>query len=334
MNTIRRLNDAAGRVYTGQQEVTSCLVESMKGLFAKGNRVEESRILPLVTPRVTSDMKQILLAPFTEEEIWFALKCMGSNKAPGPDGMSARFFQKHCHIVGQTVLSELRGYLEVGEFPMMLNKTLIALIPKKNKPSTPTDFRPISLCNVLYKIMSKVLANRLKQLLNMVIGEQQSAFIPGRFITDNILIAFECFHTIKQKTRAKTGFMAAKLDISKAYDRVEWDFLEAMMLKFGFAERWVRMIMKCITTVTYSILVNGHRSEEFQPEMGLRQGNPLSPYLFLFCVEGLATLLTNVVNSGKIHGLKTSARGPIISHLLFADDSVLFTKILHRKAAN
>lgn len=138
-----------------------------------------------------------------------------------------------------------------------INHTFITLIPKVPNPERISDFRPISLCNVIYKIISKTIANRLKPILNSIISETQSAFIAGRLITDNILIAFESLHHMKTTCTGKKGFMAMKLDMSKAYDRVEWVFLEKILLKMGFSSAWVGLIMECIITVSFSIHVNG-----------------------------------------------------------------------------
>lgn len=117
-----------------------------------------------------------------------------------------------------------------------INHTLIALVPKINEPINVSDFRPISLCTVIYKIISKTIVNRLKHLLPYIISEEQSAFVPGRQITDNILVAFEHMHMIVQKKQTTEGLMAIKLDMSKAYDRVEWNFLSWMMQEMGFAQ--------------------------------------------------------------------------------------------------
>ena len=131
-------------------------------------------------------------------------------------------------------------------------------------------FRPISLCNVIYKLISKVLANRLKSLLPSIVSENQSAFQARRVITDNILVAFETLHYMKTQQNGSTGFMALKLDMSKAYDRVEWSFLECLLRKLGFHNRWVDLMMECITTVSYSILINGEPSQTIYPSRGLR----------------------------------------------------------------
>jgi hypothetical protein len=157
-----------------------------------------------------------------------------------------------------------------------------------------TDFRPISLCNVVYKILSKVLANRLKVILPCIIYESQSAFISGWLITDNIIAAYETMHTMQTRLWGKTGYMGIKLDMSKAYDRVEWSFLEAVMSKLGFAPMWIKMIMACVKSVSYSVAVNGNVVGKICPSRGLRQGDPISPYLFILCAEAFSSLLHNV----------------------------------------
>jgi hypothetical protein len=188
------------------------------------------------------------------------------------------------------------------------------------------DYRPISLCNVFYKIISKVLANRLKTVLSVIISDSQSAFVPGRMITDNVSVAFEVLHKMKAKRRGRKGEMAVKLDMSKAYDRVEWSFVEAIMRKLGFAEKWITMIMECISTVQYSVLLKGVPKGYIIPTRGLRQGDPLSPYLFLLCAEGLSALLKKSSTEEQLKGLQTSRLGPWVSHLFFADDNLLFGK--------
>ncbi|KMS98119.1 hypothetical protein BVRB_4g095640 [Beta vulgaris subsp. vulgaris] len=170
------------------------------------------------------------------------------------------------------------------------------------------------------------MANRLKIYLSDLISAHQSAFVPGRLITDNAMIAFEIFHHMKRKGDGKNGLMAFKLDMSKAYDCVEWSFLERVMLKLGFCVDWVRRVMECLSSVTYAFKLNGRVEGHIIPSRGLRQGDPLSPYLFLLCAEAFSALLSKAADDGRIHGARVCRSGPRISHLFFADDSILFSR--------
>ena len=174
-----------------------------------------------ITSRVSSDMNEDLIAEFKAEEVWYALKQMHPTKAPEPDDMSPIFYKHYWDIVGPEVVNCVLSSLNSGRMPCSLNETYLCLIPKVKSPQKITEFKPISLCNVVYKLISKVLANRLKRVLDAVIDESQSAFVPSKLITDNVLVAFETMHCIDQRKKGKEALMAVKLDMSKAYDRVE-----------------------------------------------------------------------------------------------------------------
>lgn len=191
------------------------------------------------------------------------------------------------------------------------------LIPKVKKPTSPKDLRPISLSNVVARIISKVVAHRVKNFLPSVISENHSGFVPGRSIIDNTMSAFEVFHTMKHKKKGKIWIMAMKLYMSKGYDRVEWEFLERVMEKLGFSRGWIDLIMCCVTTVSYSVLVNGDPTNFFVPGWELRQEDPLQPFLFLFCAETFSAHLRQAERRGEIHGAKVARNAPSISYLFF-----------------
>lgn len=265
-----------------------------------------------------------LTKALSANEIYSALKQMHPSKAPGPDGFSPGFYQHFWPLVGDDVIGAVRCFLESDSKIQQLNNTHVTLIPKVKAPKNMSQLRPISLCNVLYKIGSKVLANRLKPLLHQFISPFQSAFIPGRLISDNSLLAFEIAHFLKRRRYGKFGYGALKLDMSKAYDRVEWPFLEATMLQLGFSSAWVVWIMRCVQTVSYSFILNGDPKGKIIPSRGLRQGDSISPYLFLICAEVLSRLISTAESQESLHGVKICKGAPSISHLFFADDSLIF----------
>lgn len=166
----------------------------------------------------------------------------------------------------------------------------------------------------------------MKKVLPQVVSWNQSPFIPERLITDNIIIDYEALHIMKTRKRAHAGSMTIKLDMSKAYDKVEWGYLKAVMVKLGFGEHWIQLVMQCVTTIHYSILVNRIPKNTIIPIRGLRQGDLLSPYLFLLCAEGLSCLVNKVEREGNVRGISISNGGTRVNHLLFTYDCILFSR--------
>uniref|UniRef100_A0A803QD63 Reverse transcriptase n=1 Tax=Cannabis sativa TaxID=3483 RepID=A0A803QD63_CANSA len=265
-----------------------------------------------------------LLEPFTTEDVFKAMRDIHPQKAPGSDGLPGLFYRKHWSTIGPEITKVCLGILNEGMQVKDINDTLICLISKIPKSTRMTDFRPISLCNVVYKIVAKCLAGRMKQSLPQVILEEQSAFVGGRLIQDNAIIGFKSLHCMKTQRFGNGKKMALKLDMSKAYDRVEWNFLVTMMRGLGYEEKWIEKIMRCVTTVSFSVLINGEKHGLIQPTRGLRQGDSLSPYLFLLCSEGLSCLIHEAERAGHINGVQFGRDRVKVSHLFFADDSFVF----------
>ena len=222
------------------------------------------------------------------------------------------------------VLGFFKEFHEQSRFVKNLNATFLVLIPKKQTVEDFKDLRPISLVGGLYKILAKVLANRIKRVLDKVISKSQNAFVKDRQILDAVLIANEL---VDSTLRRKDQGMVCKLDIEKAYDNISWEFLNQVMGRMGFGGRWLSWINWCISTVSFSVLINGSPVGFFPSSKGLRQGDPLSPYLFVIGMEALSCLINRAVEGKFLSGSRiTDGRGGnlVISHLLYADDTLIF----------
>jgi hypothetical protein len=221
INTIKQIVDEEGVTWKKKKEIGKAFVQYYSSLFTAGDSSGTYDCLEDLEVRVIEGMNGELLRPFTTEEVEAAINHMHPLKLPGPDGFSACFYHNSWSTVKVEVCNAVLDYLNNNVFDENIKATNIALIPKVSSPTKITDYRPISLCNVIYKIIAKVLANRMKKVLPHIISPTQSTFIPGRLITDNILMAFEALHTMDGRLKGREGFMALKLDMSKTYDRVE-----------------------------------------------------------------------------------------------------------------
>ncbi|XP_062116553.1 uncharacterized protein LOC133830553 [Humulus lupulus] len=332
-NQVVALKDENGVLRNWDNGLGAIMVDYFQNLFSASS-TEWHYVMDCISASISEEANMDLVRPIEPDEVKQALFQMHPDKSPGPDGFSSGFYQKFWDVVGEDVIYMVQEFFTSGSFPDHLSETNIVLIPKKSEPESMGDLRPIALCNVVYKVVSKVMANRMKTILNMVISETQSAFVPGRLITDNIMVAFEVMHYLKRKGTGKDGYMDLKLDMSKAYDRIEWGFLEATMKKMGFGDHWVSLIMKCVSSVPYKIAISGKELGPIVPSRGLRQGDPLLPYLFIICAEGFSALISKFVAEGRLTGCKVARGAPVISHMLFADDSYLFCKATVEEASH
>ncbi|RVW24229.1 LINE-1 reverse transcriptase-like [Vitis vinifera] len=279
---------------TKENEVKEGVVNEFKTMLSSAGGWRPS-LRGLSFERLEAVDAASLEEPFSEQEVMEALKGFCGDKAPGPDG----FFY---------------GFLAI----------FLGVCERGGGAEDLRDFRPISLVGGLYKWLAKVLANRLKRVVGKVVSKAQNAFVQGRQILDAVLVANEVLDSVlKNKEEA----VMCKLDIEKAYDHVEWSFLFSVMRKMGFGEKWIRWMKWCISTVSFSVLVNGSSSGFFQSSRGLRQGDPLSPYLFVLVMEAFSSLLRKAVAGGFVSACKARSRGGEgvnVSHLLFADDTLVF----------
>lgn len=222
------------------------------------------------------------------------------------------------------MVREIQLFFSTCSLKPSQNMTHVRLIPKVMGEKRLAEYRPIALCNVFFKIISKLLSLRLKPVLHMIILENQSAFIPGRAIADNVLITHEVLQFLKTSQAKKRCTMAVKTYMSKAYDRVEWPFITRVLQRLGFHAKWVNLIMECVSTESYSYLVNDSMHGSIIPGRGIRQGDPLSPYLFILCGQVLSGLCQKAERDNTLQGIRVARGSPRVNHLLFADDTMFF----------
>nr|KYP35530.1 Retrovirus-related Pol polyprotein LINE-1 [Cajanus cajan] len=213
-----------------------------------------------------------------------------------------------------------------GRLVRGLNSSFIALVSKKDCPERIEEFRPISLIGCLYKVLSKILANRLRMVISSVISDCQSAFIKGRQILDSVLVANEAVEEVKRK---KSKCIMFKVDFEKAYDSVSWSCLQFVMGKMGFPTIWCTWIAECLKTSRTSVLVNGSPTEEFGVSKGLRQGDPLAPFLFLIVAEGLFTLFNKASQLERFKGCLMGKDKVPVDILQYADDTLIMGHASH-----
>ncbi|KAL8108545.1 hypothetical protein AgCh_024855 [Apium graveolens] len=231
-NLIKSLVNDEGREVDWESGLQDTMIIYFQNLF-KVTEIDWDEVVNCISSTITAEDNENLLRPVEIMEFNKALFNMHPDKSPGPDGLSPGFYQKYWSIVGNYIIKLVQEFFTTGVLLDQLTDTNIVSMPKKQHPSRIADLRLISLCNVTYKIISKVLANRFTCVVNILISETQSAFIPGHLIMDNIMIAY-MMHYMKRKTSGNKGWMALKLDMSKAYNRVEWSYLKAVLCNMGF----------------------------------------------------------------------------------------------------
>jgi hypothetical protein len=219
-NTISKLKHDNGIWVEGIDALKPLILNYFTNLFSSEVHVVDPAMLEKINPRVDNDMNNLFLAPFDVDDVKKVAFSIGDLKAPGPDGLHAVFYKMFWDICGVAITQEVFQALNSGIIPDYWNNTTIVLIPKVDDPEN-KQYCPINLCNVIHKIISKMLAHRLKGILPDIISPMQSAFVPGKIIADNILVACESIHAIKNKRNDSNGWCAVKLDMHKAYDRVE-----------------------------------------------------------------------------------------------------------------
>lgn len=321
-NKILALEDDAGVLHTSHKEVSQLAVHYFSNLLGQIHEVGEFPT-DLSLPCLSENQRSLIEAPFKEDDVLQTLKSMAKNRCSGPDGLSVEFFLTAWSIIGKDVAKGILFFFETLKMPRIVNATAIALIPKHVAATKLQNFRPISCCNVLYKCISKMLAKRMKSVMPDLISECQSAFVPKRLIGDNILLAQSLCRNYHLSSGDKK--CAIKLDLRKAFDTLNWSFLRKALEAMRFPSMFIEWVMTCISSSMLSVKLNGALEGFFPAKSGLRQGDPISPYLFVIAMEVLTACITKTImhQDFKYHW---KASSPAITHLIFADDILLFCK--------
>ncbi|GJW06526.1 RNA-directed DNA polymerase, eukaryota [Tanacetum coccineum] len=268
--------------------------------------------------RLNADQVSDLESPVSYDEIRDAVWACGENKSPGPDGYTFDFFRKFWDVVGSDLCTAVLWFFEHGSFASGCNSSFITIIPKILDPKVVNDFRPISLIGCIYKTVTKILASRLSMVISSLISDVQTAFLSNRQILDGPFIINEILSRCKTK---KQETMIFKVDFAKAYDSIRWDYLDDVLLSFGFGIKWRSWIRGSLVSSKSSILVNGSPTSEFHSHCGLKQGDPLAPFLFILIMESLHLSFSRAIDAGLFTGIKLDS-SLSISHLFYADDVV------------
>eukprot|EP00253_Pinus_taeda_P011273 PITA_11273 len=323
INTIWELKNEHGQQVSSQKNLARLATEHFCGIYkapADVNILEIMRMAEHFPRFIEQEDSEELLKEVTMAELEATLKWFQKDKSPGPDGWTIEFYLAFVDLLGNDLLKIVEDSRRRGRISSAIKLTFIALIPKSNAPNTFDEFHPISLCNYLYKIIAKTIANRLKPILSHHISSEQFAFLHRKQIHEAIASAQELLHTLQVK---KQKGMILKVDLSKAFDRTNWLYLRLLLTHPGFPYNFIKWTMSCITDVSYSVLLNGEANTFFTSERGLRQGCPLSPLLFLLIMEGLSRVISAARDRQLLNGIKL-ADNFYLTHLLFVDDILIF----------
>lgn len=335
-NAINAIQSDIGNWVAEPKEITRMFVAHFKSIYRKRATSTISQSFPLELlaqlPKIPSYMTDSLDSDPSELEIKAALMSLCPTKAPGPDGLSAQLLQQNWETFGPSIIKEVKSFFETGVMKAEIARTNLVLIPKLDHAIKVEHFRPISVCNVLYKTISKILTFCLKPFIGDCISPAQSAFVPGRDIAENVILLREVMHSFKMRGYKNQEF-CLKADLSKAFDRMDWDYLTEHLPLYGLPPKLTKWILSCVTSATFIIVLNGSGGSFFSPECGLRQGCSLSLYLFILGMDLLSRSLQFEAKKGMLRGVRLGVRSQPLTNCAYADDLLLFGSCTEAEAS-
>lgn len=321
-NKIVRLEDDSGITHTGHMNISNVAVSYFKNLLGSCHSTQ-SFPDDIQTNQLSDDHHTNLTQPFTASDVLSTMKSLGKNKSPGPNGFTPEFYLKAWPVVGNDVTRAVLYFFDTGFLPRAFNSSAITLVAKQSNATSMQQFRPISCCNTIYKCIAKMLAFRMKPVMQILTSQNQGAFVPNRSIGDNVQLA----QSLCKDYHLSSGppKFACKLDLKKAFDSISWAFILETLKRMNFPDIFISWIRTCICDCMHSVKINGSLEGYFKAGSGLRQGCPLSPYLFVLSMEVLNACISKVISRGDFH-YHWRAKNIDLTHLVFADDLLLFCK--------
>ncbi|XP_057803363.1 uncharacterized protein LOC131018665 [Salvia miltiorrhiza] len=321
-----------GTTCVDQVAISRHIVEYFSTLFTENRQAQASivDVEAVLDHSITDQDNELLSRIPDEEEITAAVFQMDSHSSPGPDGFSGKFFHSCWDIIKVDVWQAVITFFTRSYLPSGCNSNTLILIPKKERVDTVADLRPIVLSNFLFKIISKVLAVRLNSVAEHSVSRNQFGFISGRTIHDCIMLGSEGINCLNRSGGGQN--MACKVDITKAFDTLRWDFLINVLKVCGYSQRFIGWIETILQSARLSILYNGELCGYFGCSRGVRQGDPLSPILFGIAEDALSALFSNCQRSGHLAPMQLSRGAPFPTHLFYADDILIFCKATKQNA--
>ncbi|KAJ4812894.1 RNA-directed DNA polymerase (reverse transcriptase)-related family protein [Rhynchospora pubera] len=321
---------------TTEAEIRSAIVQYFKSIFCASLPFEGRSIHSLhenflnTIPKLDPNLIDTLSALPSESEITVIVFSIHPDRAAGPDGINARFIQNQWHLLKELIIKQVKRFFHTKTMCQDMAKSNLVLVPKKEVPQKVADYRPISVCNVIYKIISKLLSRRLQPYIATLVSPMQSAFTPGRQIGDNVIIFREVMHSFSLPTYKKASF-CLKADLSKAFDKLRWSYIFSVLQLYGLPKDYIDWVKACVTSARFSILINGSADGFIKPVRGVRQGCALSPYLFILALDVLTRLLQYMVQRGKIRGVQLARGAPKLTNLMYADDLLIFGEATYQE---
>ncbi|RVX20266.1 Transposon TX1 uncharacterized 149 kDa protein [Vitis vinifera] len=310
-----------GLVLDNSESITEEILLYFKKLYS--SPPEESwRVEGRDWSPISEESASRLDSPFFEEEIFNVVFRLDRDKASGPNGFTIAVFQDCWEVIKEDLVRVFAEFHSSGIINQSTNASFIVLLPKKSQTKKISDFRPISLITCLYKVIAKVLSGRLRGVLHETIHSTQGAFVQGRQILDAVLIANEI---VDEKRLSREEGVVFKIDFDKAYDHMNWDFLNHVLEKKGFSPKWRNWMRGCLSWVSYAILVNENAKGWVKASRGLRQGDPLSSFLFTVVADVLSRMMLRAEERSLLEGFKVGRNRTRVPHLQFADDTIFFS---------